>query len=356
MATVFDKHVTLNHLLTNWKSNDGPTDQEIIAYANAASEQLKDPSMKGKFEENVKQVGTWANEIDANFDIVTRKFKDMKDEFGQDFPDFPKYYDEWLVFKARWVALLQDSRDVASQTVATLKRFDKIFIEMVLQIKTPEDREEVIVELQSFIDEDHSESVRLSQGFLNLKRDIEDFVTRLDQFIAQTGAQLAQRAKELKAEIETLEGEITVLDGQIKATETALIVTGALTSLLGVIIAGSILAAYQSQRADKVKTLNQKRAELADVNRKQEALAHLQSEFDGTKPTIALICERLVLFGEIWTSVRSQAIQFQEMLKKGMNAQTNMRFKAEITLARDECQPLQNGLERYAVELENRSG
>jgi hypothetical protein len=49
--------------------------------------------------------------------------------------------------------------------------------------------------------------------------------------------------------------------------------------------------------------LNGKEQELAIVNQKQEALAHLQTEFDGVKPDIDLICQRLVLFAEIWSSV-----------------------------------------------------
>ena len=54
---------------------------------------------------------------------------------------------------------------------------------------------------------------------------------------------------------------------------------------------------------DKARQLEQKEKELADVNRKQQALAQLQTDIDGLKPDISLICERLVLFGEIWSSV-----------------------------------------------------
>lgn len=47
------------------------------------------------------------------------------------------------------------------------------------------------------------------QAFHNLKRDIEDFVVRLDRFIQDAGIKLAQEAAMLKVEIEGLHGEIS---------------------------------------------------------------------------------------------------------------------------------------------------
>jgi hypothetical protein len=88
------------------------------------------------------------------------------------------------------------------------------------------------------------------------------------------------------------------------------------------IIAGSIVAAFKSQRngecdfeyllspcnhlyakLGKVAALEGKQAELAEVNKKQEALAHIQTEFENLKPDINLICDRLSLFAAIWVSV-----------------------------------------------------
>lgn len=62
------------------------------------------------------------------------------------------------------------------------------------------------------------------------------------------------------------------------------------------------------QLPDKASELKGKQDALAEVNRKQEALANLQSDFDGVKPDIALICEKLVLFAEIWSAVSSKSI------------------------------------------------
>lgn len=52
--------------------------------------------------------------------------------------------------------------------------------------------------------EDHDRSTEMSQGFLNLKRDVEDFVVRFDAWIEKTGTELQERAKQLQGEINDL--------------------------------------------------------------------------------------------------------------------------------------------------------
>lgn len=72
------------------------SDQEVIAFADAAIKQLESGDMVAKFQENVKQVGTWANQIDASFDRVSRSFADMVTKYGKDFPGFAAYNTEWI--------------------------------------------------------------------------------------------------------------------------------------------------------------------------------------------------------------------------------------------------------------------
>ncbi|KAF6748029.1 hypothetical protein DFP72DRAFT_820981 [Ephemerocybe angulata] len=278
----------------------------------------------------------------------------MVAKYGGDFPGIGAYNTEWIGYNTRWVSHLNLSRDVASGHVALLRRFDQVFLDMVESISSDQDRLEVIQELQQFMDEKGDRSTEMKDNFLNLKRDITDFVVRLDKYIADQGVQLADLAAQLKLDIEGLEGEISTLDGKIKDATKALAACGGCLCVIGMIVAGSILASLKSERNDKQTALRGKQADLAEVNRKQAALAQLQSDFDGVKPDITLICEKLVLFAEIWSSVRSQTVQFQEHLKGGMDALTNIRFKREVRLARTVCAPLQAGLEKYATELENR--
>jgi hypothetical protein len=88
------------------------------------------------------------------------------------------------------------------------------------------------------------------------------------------------------------------------------------------IVAGSIIAKLTPQRNGecdfeyllspynhlyaelaKAAELEKKQADLAEVNKKQGALPHMQTEFENLKPDIALICDKLALFTLIWVSV-----------------------------------------------------
>ncbi|EGN94760.1 hypothetical protein SERLA73DRAFT_187807 [Serpula lacrymans var. lacrymans S7.3] len=203
-------------------------------------------------------------------------------------------------------------------------------------------------------DEKDNGSSQMAQNFLDLKRDVQAFASRLDQWIKDKGVELAVQAKKLKDEISKLQGEIEALDGKVEAASIAHAICARLLNVIGMVVAGSALAAFQSERDEKASILQRKQNELIDVNRKQAALAHLKTDFDGLKPDIALICDKLILFAEIWSSVRSQAVQFQKHLQGGMNALGNLRFKLEIRLAKEVCEPLKKGLEKYATQLENR--
>ncbi|CCM02035.1 uncharacterized protein FIBRA_04111 [Fibroporia radiculosa] len=354
MATVATLSVVdAQKVIDTWAATGGPTEQEKIKCANAALNELDDDDQVKKFQDNVKQVGVWANQLDTAFDHVTRGFENMVEKHGEDFPDISAYLHEWKGYKGNWVQYLSESRDVASKNITLLKRFDQVFLDMVENIQTNQDRLDATKELQQFIDEKHDDSVQLSQNFLNLKRDIEAFVGKFDQWIVDKGVELEAQAKKLKDKITKLQGEIEALDKKIVVATIAL-VGSPLLGILGMAVAGTVLAVYKRQRDDKARELGGKLNALADINRKQEALAHLKTEFDGFKPDIALICEKLVLFAEIWSSVRSQAIQFQEHIKGGMAALSNPRFKMEVRLARAVTKPLMEGLAKYASELENR--
>jgi hypothetical protein len=89
--------IGLSHPL-NMATN--PSDQDKLDFANDALNQLSDDKMVQQFEDNVKQVGTWANQVDASFDNVTRKFNTMVDTYGKDFPGFASYRDKWVGFNA----------------------------------------------------------------------------------------------------------------------------------------------------------------------------------------------------------------------------------------------------------------
>ncbi|CCM00800.1 uncharacterized protein FIBRA_02842 [Fibroporia radiculosa] len=347
--------VDIQKVVDTGAATGGPTDDEKAKFTSDALGELRKDDQVKIFEDNVKQVGVWANQVDAAFDNVTRGFESMNTKYGQQFPEISAYLNEWKGYKGSWVQYLANSRNVASTHITILRRFDQVFLNMVENIKTDQDRVAVIGELQKFIDEKHDDSTQMSQDFLNLKRDIEAFVGRFDQWIVDKGVQLEAQANQLIQDINGLQGEISALDKKINDATIALSAMGMSLNIFGLIVAGSVLASYKSDRNSKAADLAKKKKDLADVNQKQTDLANLKTEFNGLKPDIMLICEKLVLFAEIWSSVQSQTIQFQEHLKGGTGSETNIRFRMEVQLARAVCSPLVNGLAQYSTVLENRT-
>ncbi|KAG9090350.1 hypothetical protein FS749_000622 [Ceratobasidium sp. UAMH 11750] len=312
---------------------------------------------QGKFAENVSNVAEWAVQVDEGFSNVTYGLKNMYEKQGKDFPALGTYFEEWKTYNQRWTTQLLLSRDVASRHASDLKSpfgFDEVFLTMIQEIKTDQDREDAIKELGQFANEDHTESENMAPGFTSLKADIERFVVRFDGWVKETRTELKEQAYELKQKIEELTTSIEALDKEIAAATAALLASaaaaGTMVGIIGLIVTGTVLAIMVATRIDKTIQISDRQKELAEVNRKQQALAQVKTQFDGLKPDIALICSRLALFGEI----RAQSLKFQETLNDGMETVTNERFKKEVQLARKLCRPLRNGLEKYATQLAGR--
>lgn len=349
-------YIDAQKVLQGYKTQ-GVDQGESDKYVQGAIKALQDDP--AQFSNNVAEVATWAVQVDEAFNNVTKGLTNLATEFTGQFPQLNGYLGEWKGYNTRWVNHLLLSRDVASEQISVLTRFDRVFLDMVQSIETDQDRLDVIAELGSFASEDHgAKSGQMSQGFLNIKRDVEDFVVRFDAWVATTSAQLQQRAKELQVEIDNLKKEIQNLDKEIKEATTALLQSAAgaanMAGIVGLVVSGTTVAILVAQRIVQTVELSNRKKELVQVNAKQVAIAKIKSDFDGLRPDIALICEKLVLFAQIWSSVQSQTLRFQDTLKGGMSAVNNVRFKNEITLARKLAVPLKDGLTLYATNLASR--
>ncbi|EGN94764.1 hypothetical protein SERLA73DRAFT_187820 [Serpula lacrymans var. lacrymans S7.3] len=276
----------------------------------------------------------------------------MVDKHGKDFPEVAGYKAEWDSYNKRWVKYLWDSRDVASEMSATLSRYDEVFLQLISEIKTDEDRKECIKELASFGSEKHQTSAQMAGNFRNLEADVRGFGERFATYLEQKKVELEQLATTLKTDIDALQEQIKNWNEKIAAGLMAM-GAGLALSFWTLIITGSAIAYFIAQRIKAEKALNAKKTELAEVNRKQRALAELKTRFDGLKPDIALICEKLIIFGNIWQSVSTQCAEFGSHLEKGMDALNDEEFRLQVTLARKTCTPLRNGLRKYATTLEH---
>ena len=85
-------------VLDSWAAAGGPTDEEKIEFAEGALHELRnDPNQV--FQENVKQVAVWANQVDASFNTVTRGFEDMVKQYGAQFPALAGFLSEWIGYR-----------------------------------------------------------------------------------------------------------------------------------------------------------------------------------------------------------------------------------------------------------------
>lgn len=207
--------VDVEKILAQWAVN-GPTRAEQDQFIATVIQDLNDPQKVGGFQRNIEEVGIWANEVDAAFDRVSRSMEDIFQRYGSTFPELARFRDDWNSYNRRWVTHLLLSRDVASEHVSILRRFDQVFLDMVEHIQTDQDRLHVIVELQKFIDEDHASSDRMAQGFFALKNDITNFVERFDAYVEQKGAELHEQAVSLRREIDGVMKEIVGLNLQAR--------------------------------------------------------------------------------------------------------------------------------------------
>jgi hypothetical protein len=83
-----------------WRASGGPSQEEQDQFINGAIKSLSDPQQVGQFEQNVEEVGVWANEVDAAFDRVTRGFMDMVAKYGKDFPELYMFLADWKTYNA----------------------------------------------------------------------------------------------------------------------------------------------------------------------------------------------------------------------------------------------------------------
>ena len=88
----------VQRLLDTWAATDGPTDEERIHFLQGAVKKLKEGNQQ-EFQENVKQVGVWANQVDKSFNNTTRGFEEMVALYGREFPDLASFLNEWRTYQ-----------------------------------------------------------------------------------------------------------------------------------------------------------------------------------------------------------------------------------------------------------------
>ncbi|CAE6472317.1 unnamed protein product [Rhizoctonia solani] len=309
---------------------------ELVANALAA---LSDSNEVAKFKESIKESARLAKEID---DVFNQQAQILLGLIVVRLWPLLLLYQEWINLRERWRDCLRFSCQVALDTAEILKRFDQVYLAQVEAIKSDEDRLKAIAAIEPFITEleQNDKSAEMSRKFLDLKRDVAAFGEKYT--LSATAVASIPLTNDIKA-----------IDESIKRVQSAFggIVGGRL--LVGLGVAGSasrVISSLQAYRQEKIEALRKVTQVTTGIN---SLVAEQPSSLSFEAPNINLMLENLLTFAEIWSSVRSQSVQFCEHLKGDLEAATNLRFKAEIKLAREVCTPLQEGLAEYNEQLQS---
>ncbi|KAF5323066.1 hypothetical protein D9611_009350 [Ephemerocybe angulata] len=326
-------------ILATWKEA-GPSEAEHDEFIANALLRLSDPVQVKALVDDVAQLAQLAAEIDETFVDVEKILWVVVYLF---WPIGIPLMGQWVGFKERWRTCLRSSCVLASTTADILKRFDEIYLDKVEKIQTEQDRLAAMQALDALTKEldANDQSADMSRQFLDLKRDIEAFVNKFNLSATKTA-------------IEPLLADIATLDEQIISAQKA--IGGASGSIVAALRLGarasSVVASLEEQREKKVESIRDLRRAMKAMTELVEPSPKLASE-QIVAPDIGLMLSKLVVFSEIWSSVRSQNVQFRAHIAGGLEAATNSRFKSEVKLARAQCKPLEAGLLEYKKQLES---
>ena len=80
------------------RASGGPSQEEQDQYIDGAIKCLSDPEQADQLQQNVEEVGVWANDVDAAFDRVTRGFMDIVAKYGRDFTELSGFLTDWKTY------------------------------------------------------------------------------------------------------------------------------------------------------------------------------------------------------------------------------------------------------------------
>lgn len=253
---------------------------------------------------------------------------------------------EWRDFRMRYRDTMMNSSVTAESIRTILQEFEKVYLAQVESIQTEQDRLNAIAKMEYFISEldQWDKSQIVMRDLLQLKRDIDAFVAKFTTSMEQNViAPFTSDIEAIDAEIIVAHNSIGILGG-----------SGILRALeLGAKVS-NVIASLQYHRDKKAKALKEVRRAVTLLN---ELVAPLEKARPMDKSTelpltdINAMLEDLVVFGEIWSAVRSQTVQFNEILGHGLDAATNTGFKLQVKLAREVCTPLISGLIEYVEQV-----
>ncbi|KAF7760573.1 hypothetical protein Agabi119p4_11249 [Agaricus bisporus var. burnettii] len=318
---------------------------------------LNKPDTLEKFGEACKNIGQTAVAIDGDFRTVKNGFTELVKKYGNDFPEVGSVFvRRWDGLKARW----NGETDYG------------VNLRLVQEIACKGDLEGARAELKQYVKTHPMHiSTKVADNFKNLKNEMEDFSQDFTNYIEDQKQKLSSEARKYEEDIRRLQSEISKIDGKagcyiqppvslhfthfaaLNRLETLLtpwVSPGYLEYLLAMIPA-TFLIIHTIQRQEVQAKLDRVKADLAEVARKQQALASMQADFAHLKPNIDDICTKLDIFAGIWAFAIEQTVEIDTALEDGMNVIASKKFKLKLDFLRAQIKPLQEGMRQYSTQI-----
>ncbi|CAE6482503.1 unnamed protein product [Rhizoctonia solani] len=112
----------------------------------------------GQYITNLNNLSSESIAIDEGVARAVREAREFSNKYSSNFSHAAQLKDTLEQFEPHWTKSLQDSRDCASSMSAWLRRFDSVFLNLINDVGSQQDAQDVIAEFQSFSSEERPTS------------------------------------------------------------------------------------------------------------------------------------------------------------------------------------------------------
>ncbi|XP_006458835.1 hypothetical protein AGABI2DRAFT_181811 [Agaricus bisporus var. bisporus H97] len=330
--------------------------QEHITQQQEATKTLENPDTVKKFIQECTKAGQAAVAVYENFTKVKNGFAELVNKYGNDFPDVGgKFVPKWDGFMAVSDFSLRycPETNLLHTSVGTENQGSSDYdenLEIIADIKSTEDLKDAQDNLKQYVQKHPIRiATEVADGFKDLANDVQDFSKDFTKYVGEQNVQLTEDAERYEGEIEKFQKEITELNEKMKKAGISFGVTAIF--LIFALIPAGFLIKYALDRDKAQAKLDKAKADLAQTVRKQKALAAMQADFEGLKPSIDDICQKLGIFAYIWAFATEQSTEINVALNGGMEVTNRKKFQVKLRFLRAQIKPLQEGMRQYATQI-----
>ncbi|KAI6145970.1 hypothetical protein BKA82DRAFT_4163013 [Pisolithus tinctorius] len=342
-----------------------PPSEEVLKVVN---DTIKSPQAKLELQKAVRDLGDSAYSIEVCFNNVANGLHEAQ-RCGTRAQKqiMKKFSDQWKMHHKEYIRLLWESRRVAGHARATANDFAGDFLNLMAatNVTLPEKKEEIQA-YRKQLQDDVKNSSNLSQGFYDLRNDVDRFQGDVVAFL-QSSRQLEARVEDLRVNLDKIKKDIsrfafvdaTALVG-LGGVAAGGVAIGILCPLLWI---GAAVAMYHTVRKsmDIVQTIRDRNAKTAELERLQEELekqrqamegmVKIQTILDPLKSDMELIKEKLVVFGKIWQLIHADLNEIERSLELTTSSAGAKMFQARLQTVSTIYRALADALYQYETNV-----